>query len=205
MWIATTVAVSVAAVACIALTIIAGPAILVIGVVSLMAMLGYVGGPLPYGYRGLGEVFVFVFFGLVATVGSRYVYDGTAPASAWLMAIPVGMLAAAILVANNYRDLDTDAAAGKRTLAVMLGRSRTKLLFTLLTYGAFPVIALLGVVGATPLGTLFGALWLPLATAPVSIVQSKDDGPGLIRALKLTARLQLLTGLSLAIGAAITM
>ncbi len=204
MWVATAVAVAVAAVAGVALYLIAGPVILVIGAVSVLAMLGYVGGPKPYGYHGLGEVFVFVFFGLVATVGSRYVYDSTAPLSAWLLAIPVGMLATAILVANNYRDLETDARAGKRTLAVLLGPQRTKLLFAVLIYGAFPVIVVFGLVGWTPIATLFAAFWVPFATKPVSLIQSATDGPSLIRALKLTARLHLLTGLSLAAGATIT-
>lgn len=204
MWVGTAVAVAIAAVAAVALTLIAGPVVLVIGVVSVVAMLGYVGGPKPYGYRGLGEVFVFAFFGLVATVGSRYVYDSTAPLSAWLLAIPVGMLATAILVANNYRDLETDARAGKRTLAVVIGPQRTRLLFSVLIYGAFPVTVLFGLVGWTPIATLFAAFWVPFATKPVALVQTATDGPSLIRALKLTARLHLLTGLSLAAGAAIT-
>jgi 1,4-dihydroxy-2-naphthoate octaprenyltransferase len=204
MWLATAIAVAVAAVAAVALAYIAGPVILVIGAVSVLAMLGYVGGPKPYGYRGLGELFVFIFFGLVATVGSRYVYDSTAPLAAWLLAIPVGMLVTAILVANNYRDIDTDEKAGKRTLAVALGRKQTRFMFAVLVFGAFPVIVLFGLVGWTPLGTLFAAFWVPFATKPVSLIQTATDGPSLIRALKLTARLHLLTGLSLAAGAAIT-
>lgn len=204
MWVATRTAVAVAVVAGIFLIAMAGPWILVIGVVSVFAMLGYVGGPVPYGYRGLGEVFVFVFFGLVATVGSRYVYDRTAPLAAWLLAIPIGMLVTAILVANNYRDIDTDRAAEKRTLAVIIGPRPTRILFAVLVYGAFPLIVLFGMAGWTPLGTLFAAIWAPFAIGPVSIVQTKTDGPNLIRALKLTARLHLLTGLSLAAGAAIT-
>ena len=204
MWMATALAVAVAALAGIALTVIAGPVILVIGTISVVAMLGYVGGPKPYGYHGLGELFVFVFFGLVATVGSRFVYDSTAPLSAWMLAIPVGMLATAILVANNYRDLETDARAGKRTLAVLLGPQNTKILFAVLVYGAFPVIVVFGLVGWTPVATLFGAFWVPFATKPVALVQSATDGPSLVRALKLTARLHLLAGLSLAAGAAIT-
>ena len=103
MWAATWVAIGVAGVAAVVLTTIAGPLILVIGVASVVAMLGYVGGPVPYGYRGFGEVFVFVFFGLVATVGSRYAHDMAAPLSVWLLAVPVGMLVTSILVANNYR------------------------------------------------------------------------------------------------------
>jgi 1,4-dihydroxy-2-naphthoate octaprenyltransferase len=161
-------------------------------------MLGYVGGPAPYGYRGFGEVFVFVFFGLVATVGSRYVHNQTAPLSAWMLAIPVGMLVTAILVANNYRDIDTDRAAGKRTLAVIMGRERTRTFFAILVYGAFLAIALFGVMGWTPISTLFSGFLIPFAAVPVRIIYAKTDGPALIRALKATARLHLWVGLSLA-------
>jgi 1,4-dihydroxy-2-naphthoate octaprenyltransferase len=200
MWTGVTLALLVAAGAGVALTAIAGPIILVVGVVSVAATLGYVGGPIPYGYRGLGEVFVFVFFGLVATVGSRFVHDMTAPRAAWLLSIPIGMLVTSILVANNYRDLDTDRAAGKRTLAVILGPARTRTLFAILVYGAFPLIALFAMVGWTPMLTVFAFLLISFATGPVRIVYSKTDGPALIRALKMTARLHLWTGLVLAVA-----
>jgi 1,4-dihydroxy-2-naphthoate octaprenyltransferase len=163
-------------------------------------MLGYVGGPVPYGYRGLGEVFVFVFFGVVATVGSRYVHDTTAPRDAWLLSIPIGMLVTAILVANNYRDIETDRAAGKRTLAVLIGPSRTRALFAVLVYGAFVLIVLFATLGWTPRATAFAGLLLPYATAPVRIIYRRSDGPSLIRALKMTAGLHLWTGLVLAAG-----
>lgn len=202
MWWATWVAVAVAGVAGVFLTLIAGWVVLVVGACSVLAMLGYVGGPAPYGYRGLGEVFVFVFFGLVATVGSRYVHDQTAPLSAWLLAIPIGMLVTAILVVNNYRDVDTDRAAGKRTLAVVLDRPRTRTLFAGLIYGAFVVIAVFGALGWTPLSTLFSCFLVPLAAVPVRIVYAKSDGPALIRALKATARLHLWVGVSLAAAVA---
>lgn len=205
MWGGVGVAIAVAAIAGVALTIIAGPLILVIGVVSIIAMLGYVGGPLPYGYMGFGEVSVFIFFGLVATAGSRYVHDMTAPLAAWLLAIPVGMLVTAILVANNYRDIDTDRAVGKRTIEVMIGRERSRLLFAILVYGAFPMIALFAMVGWTPQATLFAALLAPFSVGPVRIVYAKTEGFALIRALKLTAQLHLWTGLVLAAGAAITL
>lgn len=203
MWIATWGAIAVAVVAGVFLTLIAGWIILVIGLSSIMAMLGYVGGPTPYGYRGLGEIFVFVFFGLVATVGSRYVHDQQAPLSAWMLAIPIGMLVTAILVANNYRDIETDGATGKRTLAVIMGRARTRTLFAGLVYGAFAVIAVFGTVGWTPVSTLFSAFLLPLAVAPVRILYAKTDGPALIRALKATARLHLWVGLALAAAVAV--
>jgi 1,4-dihydroxy-2-naphthoate octaprenyltransferase len=203
MWTATWIAVGVAGVAGVVLTLIAGPLILVIGVASLVAMLGYVGGPIPYGYRGYGEVFVFVFFGLVATVGSRYVHDMTAPLSVWLLAVPVGMLVTAILVVNNYRDIETDEAAGKRTLAVILGRARTRTLFAVLVYGSFLLIVLFAVVGWTPQATMFAALLAPFAAGPTRIINAKTDGLALIRALKLTATLHLWTGVVLAAGAAL--
>jgi 1,4-dihydroxy-2-naphthoate octaprenyltransferase len=199
---ATWVAIAVAAIAGVFLTLIAGWVILLIGISSIIAMLGYVGGPVPYGYRGFGELFVFVFFGLVATVGSRYVHDQTAPLAAWLLAIPIGMLVTAILVANNYRDLDTDRAAGKRTLAVAMGREHTRLLFAFLVYGAFVAIAVFGVVGWTPTSTLFSCFLVPLAMLPVRAVYTRTDGPGLIRALKATAQLHLWVGVSIAAAVA---
>ncbi len=200
MWTGVAVAVSVAAAAGVALAVIAGPVVLVVGVASILAMLGYVGGPAPYGYKGLGEVFVFIFFGVVATVGSRYVHDMNAPATAWLLSIPVGMLVTAILVANNYRDLDTDRVAGKRTLPVLIGPRPTRALFAILVYGALLVIVVFATAGWTPRPTAFAGLLAPYAAVPVRIVYRKTDGPALIRALKMTARLHLLTGLVLAAG-----
>lgn len=202
MWVATWVSIGIAAVAGIFLTIIAGWLVLLIGASSVVAMLGYVGGPAPYGYRGLGEVFVFVFFGLVATIGSRYVHDMTAPLTSWLLAIPIGMLVTSILVVNNYRDIDTDRAAGKRTLAVIMGRERTRTLFVVLVLGAFIAIIVFGMAGWTPLSTLLSGFLLPFAALPIRIVFAKTDGPALIRALKATARLHLSVGVSLAAAVA---
>lgn len=202
MWVATWLAIAVAAIAGVFLTLIAGWIILMIGVSSVLAMLGYVGGPAPYGYRGLGEVFVFVFFGLIATVGSRYVHDQTAPLSAWVLAVPIGMLVTAILVANNYRDIETDRASHKRTLAVVIGRDRTRTLFAVLVYGAFLAILVFGMAGWAPISTLFSGFLIPLAAIPVRIVNAKTDGPALIRALKATARLHLWVGVSVAAAVA---
>ena len=203
MWLAVAIASAVAGVAGIALAFISSPLILVVGVISLVAMLGYVGGPFPYGYHGLGELFVFVFFGVVATVGSRWVHDTQAPLSAWLLSIPIGMLVTAILVANNYRDIDTDRAVGKRTLAVILGREKTRLLFAFLVYGSLTLIVGFAILDLTPTGTLFAGFLGPFAVAPVKIIYAKTDGPALIRCLKLTARLHLWTGLIVAAGAAV--
>jgi 1,4-dihydroxy-2-naphthoate octaprenyltransferase len=183
--------------------VIAGWPIIVIGVFSILATLGYVGGPKPYGYLGLGEVFVFLFFGVVATVGSRYVHDSTAPAEAWLLSIPVGLLVTAILVVNNVRDIDTDAVAGKRTLAVLLGRPRTARLYAGLVVGAFLAIVALGIPELTPRWTMLALAAIPLAITPVQTVSRETAGPPLIGALKQTARLHLAVGVLLAIGAAV--
>lgn len=202
MWIAAALAIGFATACGIWLILIAGWPVAVIGLVSVVAMLGYVGGPVPYGYHGLGEVFVFVFFGLVATVGSRYVHDTTAPLEAWVLAVPMGMLAAAILVANNRRDIDTDARVGKHTLAVILGRRRTAVLFAVLTYGAFVVVAVAGIAGLTPRITALAAFLAPFAVGPNRIISSGAEGRGLIPVLSQTARLELWTGAALAVAAA---
>src|SRR5204863_1652286 len=112
------------------LVYVAGPALLAIGAASILAGVLYTGGPRPYGYEGLGEVFVFLFFGIVAVTGSYYVQVENLEWEAFALAVPVGLLAAAILVVNNVRDIDTDRRAGKRTLAVRLGRQRTRMLYS---------------------------------------------------------------------------
>ena len=203
VWIGTAVLVAIALAAGAYLIYIAGWVIAAIGLISLVAMLGYVGGPKPYGYFGLGEVFVFLFFGLVATVGSRYVHDMSAPLDAWLLAIPVGFLVTAILVANNVRDIDTDRAAGKNTLAVYLGRRRTRALFAGLVWGAFLAILAFALTEWTPRWTLLAMIAIPLAIPIVRTIYRETQGPPLIRALKGIARLQLLVGVLLAIGAAL--
>ncbi len=180
---------------------IAGPLIIVIGVLSIAAALGYTGGPVPYGYRGLGEVFVFVFFGLVATVGTRFVYDRTFPLDAWIGGVVMGLLATAILVANNIRDIETDEVAGKRTLAVKLGRRRTEALFAAAVYGAFAVVGLAAALGWIPPWSAVALLALPLAIPIVRTIVAHHEGPALIAALKGTARLQLLVGSLVAVGA----
>ncbi|MEX1004756.1 MAG: 1,4-dihydroxy-2-naphthoate polyprenyltransferase [Acidimicrobiia bacterium] len=203
MWIATAIAVAVAVAAGVGLVLIAGWPIVVIGLASIVAMLTYVGGPIPYGYRALGEVFVFVFFGLVATVGTRFAHGGTAPGwDAWILGAVMGALAAAILVANNLRDIDTDRVAGKRTLAVVLDRPRTRRLYAWLMYGSFAVIAVAAVIRVTPVLTGLAALWVPFAVRPVSLVTTTDDPVRLIGVLGNTARLQLLVGATLGMAAA---
>ena len=200
MWLATWIAIALAAACGIGLALIAGPLVLVIGLASIAAMLGYVGGPLPYGYRGLGELFVFVFFGLVATVGSRYVHDGSVPPLAWLLAVPVGALATAILVVNNLRDRDTDARAGKRTLVVMIGAESGRRLFVLLTIGAYLAVAGAVVAGSASGWVLLALLTVPLAYRLAMRVAKTSDASELRPALAQTARLHLLFGLLLALG-----
>jgi 1,4-dihydroxy-2-naphthoate octaprenyltransferase len=201
VWSGTLLVVAVAVAAGVYLIAIAGWIIAAIGLSSLLAMLGYVGGPKPYGYHGLGEAFVFVFFGVVATVGARFVHDMTAPVDAWLLSIPIGFLVTAILVANNVRDIDTDRETGKNTLAVYLGRDRTQALFAALIWGAFTTILVFAVFGWTPRWTLLALIPAPLAIPIVRAVYRETQGPPLIRALKGIARLQLLVGILLAIGA----
>ncbi len=200
VWTGSAIVVGLAAILGAYLAWISSWVIIVIGVASVLAMLGYTGGPWPYGYRALGELFVFIFFGPVAVVGSRYVHDTTAPLDAWLLAIPVGFLVTAILVTNNVRDIDTDRVVGKRTLAVVLGRTATRVLFAALIIGAFVLIAVFAAVGATQAGTLLALLALPFALQPIRIVSTKVDGPSLISALKANARLHVIVGLLLAIG-----
>jgi 1,4-dihydroxy-2-naphthoate octaprenyltransferase len=179
---------------------IAGPLIIVIGLASLIAALGYTNGPFPYGYYGLGEMFVFVFFGLVATVGTRYAFDGSVGAGAWEGGIAMGLLASAILVANNVRDLDTDRAAGKRTLAVILGRRVTRGLYATMVLGAFAVVVLGVATGAFPPPALAALLALPLAVPAIRAVATETSGPPLIAALESTGRVQLAVAVLLLIA-----
>ncbi|NOY57117.1 MAG: 1,4-dihydroxy-2-naphthoate polyprenyltransferase [Actinobacteria bacterium] len=203
MELGTWVAFAVATVAGVYLFAIAGWVIVIVGVASILATLGYVGGPKPYGYRGLGEVFVFVFFGLVATVVSRFVYDRAAPLDAWLLAIPMGFLVTAILVANNVRDIETDRSAGKRTLAVIMGRDRTRILFDVLVWGSFVLIGVFALAGWTPAWTALALVTAPLAIPLTGTIHRETSGPALIGVLKGVARLDLVFGILVAIGAAI--
>jgi len=203
MWTGVAAVFGLAAAGGVYLALIAGWPVLVIGAASLLAAVTYTGGPFPYGYRALGEAAVFVFFGLAATVGSRFVHDGTAPTAAWLLAVPMGMLVTAILVANNIRDLDTDRAAGKRTLAVLLGRQGARHLFAGLVAGAFVILGVEAAVGRVPRGAALGLLAAPLAVPVVKAIYRETAGPVLIRALQATARLNLVAALLTAVGAAL--
>jgi 1,4-dihydroxy-2-naphthoate octaprenyltransferase len=153
----------------------------------------YTGGPRPYGYAGLGEVFVFVFFGLVATAGTAYVQEERVTTAMVLAAVPVGLLATALLVVNNLRDIPTDAVAGKRTLAVRLGEHATRVLYVALVIGALAALVIGAFAIATPLW-LVALVVLPFAVPPCRRVLLGAKGPALIAVLQATARLQLLFG-----------
>src|SRR5450631_238946 len=151
--VATYVSFGLAVLAGIYLIVVAGWELLLVGAASILAGVAYTGGPKPYGYEGLGEIFVFLFFGVVAVVGSYFVQVQELPWQAFVCAVPVGLLASAILVVNNVRDLETDRRAGKRTLAVRLGRERTRSL-----YAAMLVLAFLTAPLPWPLGSM--SAWL---------------------------------------------
>lgn len=182
-----------------ALAAAAGWELLVVGGASLVAALAYSGGPKPYASHGMGEIFVFIFFGLVATVGSTYVQDETVSRLSYVAAVPVGLLATAILVVNNLRDIETDARANKRTLAVRIGESRTRSLFQALVILAFIDTLAVAAITSSALPAL-ALVAAPLAVRPVSIVMNSNEPSELIEALGATARLQLGYSLLLAVG-----
>jgi 1,4-dihydroxy-2-naphthoate octaprenyltransferase len=190
-----------AAVACgVYLAVLAGWVILLIGALSIAAGVLYTGGPRPYGYAGLGEVFVFLFFGLVAVNGSYYVQLEDLSFLSLGLSVAVGLLSTAILVVNNVRDLETDRRAGKRTLAVRLGRERTRRLYTSLVAGAYAVIVLTLAIDGGPWWALLGLLSVPLAGPPMRAVQTRTDGPSLNAALAGTGALLALFSLLVSAG-----
>jgi 1,4-dihydroxy-2-naphthoate polyprenyltransferase len=194
---AAALAFAVAAVAGLALAVAVDLRLLLVGVAAIAAAVLYTGGPRPYGYAGFGELAVLAFFGVVATCGSAYVQLERVPATAVAASLPVGLGAVAILLANNVRDVDGDRQAGKRTLAVRLGRDRARRLFVGVVVAIFAAAVLLGLARPPVLVTLAA---VPLAVVPVRLVRSRTDGPGMIAALGATARLQLVVSLLLAAG-----
>jgi len=179
--------------------------LLIVGAVALLAAWLYTGGPRPYGYLGLGEVFVFAFFGVVPVVGTTYVQALTIPASAWIASIGVGALTCAVLVANNLRDIPTDAASGKRTLAVRLGERTTRIGYVALIVTGFAIIPVL----ALPLGLGLSFAWIGLLAAilairPVGAVSGGAVGRDLVPVLQRTGLLVLAYGLLLGAGIALS-
>jgi 1,4-dihydroxy-2-naphthoate octaprenyltransferase len=188
---ATYLSFGVAVLAGIYLIVVAGWQLLLVGAASILAGVLYTGGPRPYGYEGLGEVFVFLFFGIVAVAGSFFVQVRRLDWEAFALAVPVGLLAAAILVVNNVRDVDTDRRAGKRTLAVRLGRDRARKLFAAIVYLAYLLAPVTWVFGPLSAWLLLPWLTLPLAASVVRVVRNRTDGPSLNRTLARTGMLQL--------------
>jgi 1,4-dihydroxy-2-naphthoate octaprenyltransferase len=188
---------AVAAAAGLVLAVAVDLRLVAVGIVAIAAAVLYTGGPHPYGYRGLGELAVLVFFGLVATAGSAYVQVERVPAAAWWGAAAVGLLACAILLANNIRDVDTDRVAGKRTLPVRTGVRAARALFAGCIGGAFAAVVAIGVLYPP---ALIGLAAIPLAVRPVRLVATRRDPPSLVAALVATARLELVVAVLLTIG-----
>lgn len=188
-----------AGIAGLALAVAVGPELLAVGAAALAAGWFYTGGSHPYGYYGFGELFVFIFFGLVATAGSTYVQTESLTALSLVAAIPVGLLATALLVINNLRDIPGDTQSGKRTLAVRLGDRRTRALYVAMLVLAFVMVPVVagGFDRALAAVALVGVV---LARNPVLRVLEGARGPQLIPVLGATGRVQLVTGTLLAAG-----
>jgi 1,4-dihydroxy-2-naphthoate octaprenyltransferase len=191
------------AIACLAGLVLAAATtwwLLAVGAAAVAAAWTYTGGPHPYGYSGLGEVAVFAFFGLAAVIGTAFVQVQSLTWLAFAASIPVGLLACALLVINNLRDIPSDTAAGKRTLAVRIGDPRTRLLYA--GCALVPFVAAVLIAPVRPL-TLLTLAAIPLALPPVRAVRTGAGGPALIGALGQTGRLQLAFGALLTLGLAV--
>lgn len=178
---------------------VGGWPILLIGVCSILAGLAYTAGPFPLGYNGLGDVAVFIFFGLVAVTGTYYVQAHTLTPAVWLAAVPIGAIATAIIVVNNVRDTDTDRAAGKRTLSVLLGRPAARLEYAGLLLMAYAAPVVLWLIFRLSVWTLLPWLTLPLAWGHIRAIYT-TEGPALNRTLGGTAQLLAQYGALLALG-----
>ena len=174
--------------------------VLLVGAAAIAAAWFYTGGKHPYGYRGLGELAVFVFFGIVPVVGTAYVQTEQLSWAALFASIPVGLLSCSMLVVNNLRDVGTDGQAGKRTLAVLLGAERTRTLYV--ACQVIPFVVALAMIPITPWAALV-LLAAPLAVQPIRTVLGKAVGPALIAVLQQTGKLQMAYGLLFAVGLAI--
>jgi 1,4-dihydroxy-2-naphthoate octaprenyltransferase len=179
------------------LSIVVNPWLLLVGIAAVAAAVLYTGGPKPYGYIGLGEIMVLAFFGFVATVGSAYVQTEYVPGAAWWGSLVVGLLACAILLANNLRDIATDSVTGKHTLAVRVGATTTRRLFVACYLGAFLAVVAIGI---TQPWALLGLLALPLAIKPVQTLWTRSDPPALISVLVATSRLELVLAVLVSVG-----
>lgn len=188
-----------AAVIGLALAALVGWELLVVGVLALVATLGYSGGPRPYASAGLGEIVVFVFFGVVATAGSAYVQDEALTALPLVVSVGMGLFATAMLVVNNLRDIATDRVVGKQTLAVRLGDQPTRTLWLVMIGGAFATVLVAMVM--TGNGWVLLTVLAVMRVGPaIPIVRHAPPGPRLVRALGLTGQAQLLFAVLLSIG-----
>jgi 1,4-dihydroxy-2-naphthoate octaprenyltransferase len=190
---------AVAGLAGVALALATSPWLLLVGAVSVAAAWFYTGGPRPYGYSGFGELFVFVFFGLVAVTGSAYVSLDRVTGLALLASVPVGLLSVSVLVVNNLRDIPTDRAVGKQTLAVRMGDAGTRRLYVACLAGAFVVAVM---VASSRHLALVALLAAALAIGPAKIVLEGAEGSKLIPVLAMTGRLVLAFGVLLTVGIA---
>jgi 1,4-dihydroxy-2-naphthoate octaprenyltransferase len=188
-----------AALAGLYLVTVGGWPIVVIGLLSIASSIAYTGGPLPLGYKGLGDLFVFIFFGLVAVCGTYYVQAGTVSPPVIWAAIPIGLLAVNILVVNNLRDIETDRATGKKTLAVRLGVKGTRVEYLLLLGIVYLLPLLMWLTGWSTPWILLTWLSLPPAWPSIRLVLN-EQGRVLNQALAGTARLELIYGLLFSIG-----
>ena len=188
----------VAAIAGLVLAIVTSLFLILIGCLAILAAWFYTGGSKPYGYSGFGEISVFVFFGLVATVGSSYVQSQTIESISILCSVPVGLLASALLVVNNFRDIETDSETGKQTFAVRLGKEKTQTFFALLLLGSLGMYVLIAML-YTYLA-LITLVAIPLSLKLIKDIYTKESAEDLIKILENTAKLHLLTGILLSIG-----
>ena len=182
------------------LTIIVGWPIMLIGAASLVAAVAYTGGPLPYGYRGLGDVICLIFFGFVAVMGAGFVQIEELSWELAAASVPLGCTVTAILVVNNLRDIHTDRASDKRTLAVIIGERATRAEYTMLTLGAFVSVLVFAAIGLLPWWTMLAWASLPLGVILVRQIAGGLTGGGLNPMLKRTAQLHLLVGALIGLG-----
>jgi 1,4-dihydroxy-2-naphthoate octaprenyltransferase len=187
----------VAAVVGAVLSLVVNPWLLLVGAAAIVAAATYTGGPKPYGYSGLGELMVLVFFGFVGTIGSAYVQHESIPAAAWFGALAVGLPACGIMLTNNIRDVETDRVSGKRTLAVRVGAPAARRLYVVCMVGALVAV---GACAVFEPWALLGLLAAPLAGRPLRNVLTRTDPPSLVKALLGTARYQLVLAALLALG-----
>lgn len=154
-----------------------GWTVILIGVAAILSAVAYTGGPYPLGYHGLGDVFVFIFFGVAAVAGTYFVQAGSVSVAAWWMAVPIGLIVTAILVVNNLRDIESDRKAGKHTLAVRFGERGTKIEYVLCMSFAYLIVPVLVLIKIIPVGGLLAWLSLPVAIRTLRVVLTKQGRP----------------------------